>query len=181
MKGAGTEIIGRSTEILGIDVGRDGVRGSPVLSPQNDRSIARVTNPRSAIFAAYKFALCSLTAPIECPSNDCRVSDTLILVFGQKKIAGYRHFVLIWKSHLLYSHFITLVKIVSLHRCLPVFAGITCRVRWIAGQNRSVQNRCHDQKNSPSAQSFPFIHFQSFFFNKNRFHATAGGPRNSAT
>ncbi|MEP0782274.1 hypothetical protein NDI33_00835 [Trichocoleus sp. DQ-A1] len=38
------------------------------LSPQKDKSRDKVTNPCSASFWAYRFALCSLTAPIGCPT-----------------------------------------------------------------------------------------------------------------
>ena len=37
-------------------------------SPQNDKSKDKVTNPFSAIFVAYRLALCSFTAPIGWPT-----------------------------------------------------------------------------------------------------------------
>ncbi len=42
----------------------DAVRlGSPELSPVKDGSKAKATNPRSAIFIAYRPELCSFVAP----------------------------------------------------------------------------------------------------------------------
>ena len=38
-------------------------RGSPELSPVKDGSKAKATNPRSAIFIAYRPELCSFVAP----------------------------------------------------------------------------------------------------------------------
>ena len=48
--------------------GETALRGWPSLPPQNARSTERVTNPCSAILTAYRFALCSFTAPMGCPT-----------------------------------------------------------------------------------------------------------------
>ena len=61
----------KSTAALKVSAYRSGetaLRGWPSLPPQNARSTERVTNPCSAILTAYKFALCSFTAPMGCPT-----------------------------------------------------------------------------------------------------------------
>jgi hypothetical protein len=62
------------------------LRGRPSLSPQNDRSIERVTKPCSAIFVAYRFALCSFTAPIGCPTTIAACLALRSRFLGMKRV-----------------------------------------------------------------------------------------------
>ncbi|MGC4116818.1 MAG: hypothetical protein QM765_20110 [Myxococcales bacterium] len=65
--------------------GETAFRGWPSLSPQNDRSKDRVTKPCSAIFVAYRFALCSFTAPIGCPTTIAGLFPFRLRLLGAKR------------------------------------------------------------------------------------------------
>jgi len=83
--------------------GKTALRGSPSLPPQKDKSMDSVTKPRSAILVAYRFALCSLTAPIGCPTMMAGYFSPSFMVFGKNRLPAT--FILYWLEKETFSTF----------------------------------------------------------------------------
>lgn len=106
-KGAGAEEIHRCAEVLRIDIRQDGIARFSVASPQKERSSASVTNPHSASFVAYRPALCSLTAPIGCPTMTAGYFRPSSSSLGRKSRAPT--FILYWLEKDTFSVFTELL------------------------------------------------------------------------
>ena len=103
-KGAGAEEIHRRAEVLRIDIRQDGIaRFSVAFTPEGEVECQR-DEPAFGQFRGVQTGALFLDCAHRVPDDDCRIRFSCFHIFGQEKVSGHFHFVLVGEGYFLHVY-----------------------------------------------------------------------------